>query len=57
MAKSKNNKICNSCEAKVSAELKTCQACGADNFRPEFIEKRREISKNFSVNIFYAKII
>lgn len=51
MPKTRSNKICNKCEGKVLAELEACQACRSDDFRPEFIEKRREVSKNFTVHV------
>lgn len=45
------NKRCDNCDSKVLADLESCHKCGSDEFRPEFIEKKSKISRNFSVNV------
>lgn len=44
-------KICENCESKVSIKLRVCPQCNSDDFRPEFVEKKRKVTKNFSVNV------
>ncbi len=51
MAKQNKFKVCDSCETKISYLLELCSSCGSSNFRPEFVEKKRMITKNFSINV------
>lgn len=44
-------KICNKCNQQVPFENKNCDKCNFNKFRPSFVEKRVNITKNFSVNI------
>lgn len=44
-------KICEHCEEKVELKTDVCTQCGKKEFRPGFIEKRRKITRNFSINI------
>lgn len=44
-------KICEKCENKVFVNLELCDKCGGKKFRPGFVEKRVNITKNFSVNV------
>ena len=49
--KSNKYKICEKCEAKVLSNADLCNKCGGKKFRPSFIEKRVNITKNFSINV------
>lgn len=44
-------KICENCEKKELVNQIRCSNCGHSIFRPGFVEKRRKITKNFSVNV------
>lgn len=47
----KSIKICEKCESKIAFEKSHCPTCGHTKFRPEFIEKRLNVTGNFSVNV------
>lgn len=46
--------ICERCEERVSRDLDVCSKCGSRAFLPEFVHKRRAITKNFSINVVDA---
>lgn len=47
----RNYIICEKCEAHVAKDSTSCHACGCTKFLPEFIYKRKGVSRNFSINV------
>lgn len=48
---SRGFEICEQCEAHVALGSSACPECGGANFLPEFVHKRKAITKNFSINV------
>lgn len=47
-------KICEQCEAHAPLASESCPKCNSKHFLPDFVHKRKAVTKNFSINIVEA---